>query len=469
MQINLNVAKSDIPHVQHWIGPWAMHEPHFHATREQLSNLNMSLHLSNATENREQALSRQGESNVQSTAGKNIAVINVCGTLMKQASSFSSSCSTVMLRQQIRDLSKDGNVHGIMLVIESPGGTVAGTRELAQEITKAKESKPVWAYCEDLTASAAYWIASQCDRVEANSTSLVGSIGTYCVVTDSSAAAEKAGFTVHVIRAGEFKGAGTPGTQITEQHIEQASGQVQKLNSFFLDAVQTGRNLSKERVSEIADGRVHVASEAKSMGLIDDVSSFEDYLNRFFVSLGTPARPASQQRGEKIMSAETATQTPATIAQLKAEFPKATSDWILSCIESGHTVEQARIGYCQILQAKADAAEQRANELEKASKANRPGAKPLSVKPRSDRPRNEDMPVDDEDEEEEDEDAEPDASSVDRWNSLVSSYERKGFSKSESVKRANRSNPKLRLAMLAYTNRNRSFASQKIREEAASL
>src|SRR5581483_9650939 len=110
------------------------------------------------------------------------------GMLMKGQSSMGGT-STVMARRDIRQAVADQDVAGILLAIDSPGGTVAGTDDLAAEVRQARTSKPVWAAIDDLGASAAYWVASQTQRVTVNSpTALVGSIGTLQVIRDLSAA-----------------------------------------------------------------------------------------------------------------------------------------------------------------------------------------------------------------------------------------------------------------------------------------
>ncbi len=469
-QINLDVAKNEVPFIRNWVGAWAMHEPHFHATRQQLESMSISLHLSNGS-NREEALSRVEEQRV--TVQEGIAIVNVEGTLMKHASSFSESSSTVVLRQTLRSLSNDPNVKGIALRIDSPGGTVAGTNELASEINKVRQSKPVWAYCNDLTASAAYWIASQCDHIEANETSLVGSIGTYCVVMDSSAAAAKAGFVVHVVRAGEFKGSGTPGTEITAEQLDQINAQVIGLNAFFLKAVEKGRSMSTEKVKELADGRVHIANEAQSLGLIDGVATFEDFFDRFASQLhgSSPnSSVASSHEREKFMSSENsatnsvavavavASAAPATIGQIKSEFPKANADWVLACVEKNLTLEQCRSSYCNILQAQLEASEKRAAEAEERAKltGKKPGHAALKSSSKSKAMDEEKDPESMDDYEDEDDMEEDPVALKARWSRLVD--KEMAVTRGDRMKasqRVNKKHPGLRQAMVEAENRNR--------------
>ena len=123
-------------------------------------------------------------------------------------------------------------------------------------------------------------MASQASRIIANETALVGSIGTYGVVQDTSGMAAMEGVRVHVIRAGAFKGAGTPGTEITAEHLTEMQRTVDGLNEYFLAGVAAGRSmLTAARVRELADGRAWLAAEAKTLGLIDAIGSFDQALS----------------------------------------------------------------------------------------------------------------------------------------------------------------------------------------------
>jgi len=200
-----------------------------------------------------------------------IAILSLEGQLTKGESSFGGGTSTVRVRRAIRQAAGDQAVKAIMLLIDSPGGTVAGTAELAADIAAANRTKPVHAHIEDLGASAAYWIGSQAARLTATPTSLVGSIGTVAVVEDSSGHMSKEGVVVHVICTGAYKGAFTPGAPVKPEHLEYLRGYVNDLNEHFLGGVATGRHLSLDAVRRLADGRIRLAGAAKGLGLLDAV------------------------------------------------------------------------------------------------------------------------------------------------------------------------------------------------------
>jgi signal peptide peptidase SppA len=203
-----------------------------------------------------------------------IAVIPIEGAMMKARSKYGGT-STVEVRRAVRSAVADPDIEGIMLIIDSPGGTVAGTEELASDIAQATQFKPVHAFIESFGASAAYWVASQADVISAGLTAQIGSLGTLAVVHDTSEAAKLEGVKVHVLGTGPLKGGLTPGSEVTDAHLEEIWGQVLGLNEFFMTGVAEGRGLDIGEVLKLADGGLHLASRAEELGLIDNVSSYD--------------------------------------------------------------------------------------------------------------------------------------------------------------------------------------------------
>lgn len=233
-----------------------------------------------------------------------IAIVSIDGQITKGESSFGGA-SSVRTRQAIRKAVQDESVKAIMLHIDSPGGTVAGTQELADDVAKAGAMKPIAAHADDLMASAAYWVGTQASFLSVNSTGFVGCIGAMAVVEDSSDAAEKMGFKVYLVTSDggeEYKGAFSPGVPVTEKHLAYLKGQLNDLNEFFLQAVARGRKMSVDDVRKIADGRDWIGATAKQMGLVDDVMSFEQAMARLSGIVNQPARQSS--RAQRIRMAE---------------------------------------------------------------------------------------------------------------------------------------------------------------------
>jgi len=387
--MNLN----GLPYFEQYFGVWAVQPDVFHAAYNHVRALNFSLHMQSSAPAETQA----AQSSQPQRASGGIALVTLHGTLMKHAASMTRSTSTVSARRQIRAAVRDEDIAGILLHIDSPGGTVAGTKDLADEIASAKAKKPVYAYCEDLCASAAYWLASQADKVFANPTALVGSIGTFLVVYDASQMAAMEGIKVHVIKAGDFKGAGTPGTEVTPEQLAEFQRNVSELNEHFVAGVMEGRKLTDKQVRGLADGRVHLAAAAKDLKLIDGIGSLDDTMRQL----------VSQTKKARIMSTTTALETQAATApaagpapaptlvpasaapaaaslrELKAGCPGATDSFLLAQLEAGATLAAAQTAWM------AEQSKQIAelnDKLAKASDADagstgkrKPGVQPLST------------------------------------------------------------------------------------------
>lgn len=201
-----------------------------------------------------------------------IAVVDIRGGMMKGWSKYA-ECDTLGVRSAVRAASADARARGILLVVDSPGGGVPGTQELADDVMAARQAKPVHAFIDDMGASAAYWVASQTERLSVNALGEVGSIGVYAVLVDESEAAEMAGVKVHVVSTGAHKGAGVAGTPITEAILSDTQRIVDQVNEAFHAAILRGRpNLD---VSKVATGQVWMGPEAMSLGLVDAVESME--------------------------------------------------------------------------------------------------------------------------------------------------------------------------------------------------
>lgn len=208
-----------------------------------------------------------------------VAIIDVTGPLTKYQTSFQAvlgGTSTVAVRQTLRAAVGDPKVGAIMLRIDSPGGTVAGTMELADAVRAADAKKPTATYIEDLGCSAAYWVAAMGRKGYANAAAEVGSIGTFAVLEDTSGLYEAAGVKVYVVSSAPLKGAGVDGTPITPELLEEVQRQIDAFTGLFVKGVASGRRLPIDQVRQLADGRVHIAAEAKRLGLIDAVATFED-------------------------------------------------------------------------------------------------------------------------------------------------------------------------------------------------
>lgn len=264
---------------------WAAHmgllacEPRF--ARAAVAAVKSGLPLTRATTARPSAAAPTtgnvpGESGMAywTPVGEGVAMIRIDGPTAKGFGKFG-EMSTVFVRRAIRAASTNPDVASILLVIDSPGGYVAGTDDLARDVAAANEVKPVVAFIEDLGASAAYWVASQARAVYANPTAQVGSIGVFAVIEDASKAAEVAGVTVHVLSTGPLKGAGAEGAPVTPEQLAAWQTEIDDTMAHFAAAVRKGRNMTPKGFAEVATGGTWIASKAKDLGLIDGVRTLD--------------------------------------------------------------------------------------------------------------------------------------------------------------------------------------------------
>jgi len=179
--------------------------------------------------------------------------------------------SVERIRNDLNAAVADPNVEEIVLDIDSPGGSVSGVDELADEIRAAAAIKPVYAYTDSLMASAAYWLGCAATAVYAQRTAEVGSIGVYCVVDDLSVRAHNLGIKVHLVKAGANKGEFVDGLPVSAESLSTLQEDVDQYYAFFTGAVSQNRRLSMAETLAAANGRSFLASAALSKGLIDGI------------------------------------------------------------------------------------------------------------------------------------------------------------------------------------------------------
>lgn len=228
----------------------------------------------------------------------NVAIVPMFGAISKGDSKFG-GVNSLRTRRAIRAAVADQDVAGIMLHIDSPGGMVAGTDDLARDVEQAGRAKPVVSHIDDLGASGAYWVASQTSRITSNRLGQIGSIGCVLIVEDASKKMEDEGVAVHVISTGEFKGMGAYGSEITEAMLAKWQEGVDEINDVFMQTIKSGRGMSIADVRALATGEVWFAPEAAENGLIDGVASFEDAYGMLLQDIADQAPPRSVRRSSR--------------------------------------------------------------------------------------------------------------------------------------------------------------------------
>jgi len=380
-----------------------------------------------------------------------IAIVEMRGTLTKFGSSLSTAGSTVEARRQIREAARAPEVDGILLVIDSPGGLVDGTADLADSIHEAAKAKPVYAQVEDLAASAAFWVASQATKVFVNQPhAKVGSIGTFTVLYDLSELAEREGIKAVVIKSGDMKGAGVPGTPITDDMKEHIQGLVNDTQAQFDKAIARGRRMKIDAVRAVADGRVFTAGEAQRLGLIDGVQALEktmSSLRREAKSISRGKATAQLEGGSMSIDDSRASETTVTapkavtIKELRAGCPGADEKFLVAQIEREATLPQAQHAWMEEQSKRLAAAEKAQAEAEAKAKAKeeadakRPGVDPVSESGSGKGDDNTDA--------------------LARWNEAVAAKEAQLKDRGKAIRAVVREDPDLHAAYIAAANEGR--------------
>lgn len=207
-----------------------------------------------------------------------IARIPLIGPMMKADSKFG-GVNTVRTRRMLHAAARDPDVDSILLHIDSPGGHVAGTQALADDVYHIdKTVKPVVTHYDDLGASAAVWVGSQARQVTVNRGGEVGSIGTMAVLEDTSKRMDRLGVAVHIISTGPYKGTGVDGAPLSAEALAYVRERVEDLNQHFLEALTRGRRLTPEQLHTVREGKVYGAAQAQRLGLVDRIASLEEAL-----------------------------------------------------------------------------------------------------------------------------------------------------------------------------------------------
>ena len=236
----------------------------------------------------------RGEYDIQN----GIAIIPVKGVVEKSPSFFSfffDSASTTDIAIMFRDALANADVESILLDVDSPGGTVDGTQELAELIYSARGQKPIIAYTDGMMASAAYYIGAAADKIYISGDMPdIGSIGVAMMHLDYSKADEQYGYKKTDIFAGKYKRIATGNRPLSDEGKAYLQDQVDYIYSIFVNDIAKYRGRSVEDVLEnMADGKIFIGRQALDAGLVDGVSTFDQLINTTLPVLQRAAREVS--------------------------------------------------------------------------------------------------------------------------------------------------------------------------------
>lgn len=197
---------------------------------------------------------------------------------------------------------EDPDVRGIVVRINSPGGTVTASDLVYHEITRFKERHPgipVYAMMMDLATSGGYYTAVAADKIWAHPTTITGSIGVIVQGINLAGLFDKIGIKDQTVKSGAHKDMLSPLRPSTPEDQAIMQSVVDGLYGKFLDRVKTGRpKVEEARLRKIADGRVLTAEQAKAEGLVDEIGYFNDMMGALAKDAGVPSLKAVIYRNE---------------------------------------------------------------------------------------------------------------------------------------------------------------------------
>lgn len=202
-----------------------------------------------------------------------VAIIEVEGTLVQKTGClhpYSGMTGYDGLRQLLAMALADGAVQAVMLDINSPGGEVAGCFDLVDAIYASRGSKPIWAVLDEMACSAAYAIASACDRVTIPRTGDAGSVGVIAMHADFSKALAAEGIAITIIKHGAHKADGNPYEPLPEDVLKRFQADIDRVGALFSATVARNRGLDVRRV-ESWQALTFMGEAAVTEGLADEV------------------------------------------------------------------------------------------------------------------------------------------------------------------------------------------------------
>lgn len=234
------------------------------------------------------------------SAANAVGVIPIYGIISQRVNmmddiSGPGGTSTERVARDLRAMLGDPAVKSIVLDIDSPGGTVYGVEELANEIYRARGQKPIVAVANSLAASAAYWIATAADELVVTHGGEAGSVGVYSTHTDMSKWIEDEGMRVTLVSAGKFKTEGNPYEPLGAEARAAIQGRVDDYYGAFTRGVARNRGTTTATVRDgFGEGRVVGAADAVKMGMADRVGTFDETVARLAKGQGKSTAVAAQ-------------------------------------------------------------------------------------------------------------------------------------------------------------------------------
>ncbi len=199
-----------------------------------------------------------------------VAVVNLTGTILSSRHIVSS----------LQTLADNSSVKAIVLRVDSPGGGVAASQEIFEEVKSIRDTvKPIVVSMGSMAASGGYYVSCGATRIVADPGTITGSIGVIAMFPNYTRLMDKLGLRMNVIKSGKYKDSGSPFREMTESDKKYFYGVVENSYDQFLNVVAEERKLPVDKLKKFADGRVFTGQQALKLGLVDTLGSLEDAIS----------------------------------------------------------------------------------------------------------------------------------------------------------------------------------------------
>lgn len=312
-------------------GKWLIHKPAYEALAKQVdARLSGELGLVSRLTSAVSSLFKKSEidstftpDETQSNNGNGYtAVIPVNGVLIKGVSELDEECfglcNTDRISQALDEAMADDSVKDIVLEFNSPGGETLGIEVLGRKINQLSKTKPIYGWTDSQSASAAYWLMSQCNVICLAPDAQVGSVGVYCMLQDYSKALEKDGITVNAIFAGKYKMLGHGFKPLADEERNILQADIDNTYIKFKSAITSKRTINDDDLQ----GLMYEGQTAIDKGYADLTSdSLTEYLlNNDNNDMKNYTKIVKHEHAEKVaVSPDVNTITVAPLVPLKAE------------------------------------------------------------------------------------------------------------------------------------------------------
>lgn len=183
-------------------------------------------------------------------------------------------------------LAKKDNVKGVIVNIDSPGGTMSGGEAIYNSLIKIKKEKPIVSVLGGVAASGGYMAAVASDHIFARKSTITGSIGVMLQSPEVTDLMDKIGVKLKTFKVGEYKGLPSPFEKLTPKVSSKINQALKDSYDIFVDIVSKNRSLPIDQVIELADGSIYIGNRAKELKLVDSIGGEDEAVEFLYKELG---------------------------------------------------------------------------------------------------------------------------------------------------------------------------------------